>query len=371
VILGAPGGKNPLAQATGWVRVNSGLNAGTLAIFYGQTAGEDFGHQACVIGDWNGDTVPDIAASAPGYVVNGESIGRVDVRSGADGSTLASWTGVHDGEAFGWSLARIGDVNGDGREDLAIGAPGDDAPGRVLVKLAGSGRAWFELTGQDPAEGLGTSLARTSDVDEDGVLDLIAGGPSAQDGGHARVYSGKTGQVLWATMSASNPGDAFGAAVIEVGDVDGDGWTELAVGAIGDDGNGVDSGSVRLVSAVVVQPDLGFGGPGPVTLQIYGQPLASGGTADMRVTGAEPGQPAFLLASAVQQPVAFKGGTIVPQVATAIMVSLATDTQGAITLTGIPGGKGPVDVYVQVLVLDAAQPQGVAFSNAVRAEFLP
>ena len=370
VIFGSPGGHSQ-GMATGWVRIASGSNSGTLATFYGQTDGELFGYQACVIGDWDGDTIPDIAASAPSFKVNGVGVGRVDVLSGADGSTLDSWTGIDAPGQFGYSLARIGDVNGDGREDLAIGAPAALKPGRVFVKLAGSGIEWFQLIGQDPTEMLGASVARTSDIDKDGVADLIAGGEHSSDGGHARVYSGATGQVLWSTMQAQNPGDHFGCAVIEVGDVDGDGWTELAVGASGNDTNGTDSGAVRMVTAAVGQPDLGYGGPGNVQLEIYGQPLATGGKADLRVTGAHAGQPAFLLASAFQQPVAFKGGTIVPQVATALMFELATDLTGGITLTGIPGGKGPVDVYVQILVLDANQPKGVAFSNAVRAEFLP
>ena len=370
VIFGSPGGHNQ-SLATGWVRIASGSNSGTLASFYGQTDGELFGYQACVVGDWDGDTIPDIAASAPSFKVDGVNLGRVDVRSGADGSTLASWTGTDAPGQFGQSLARIGDVNGDGREDLAIGAPASLQPGRVLIKLAGSGAHWLELIGEDPTEMLGMSVARTSDVDKDGVPDLIAGGAWSADGGHSRVYSGATGEVLWSTMTAASPGDLFGGAVLDVGDLDGDGWTELAVGAPGDDTNGNESGSVRLVTAAHAQPDLGFGGPGNVQLEIYGQPLATGGKADLHMTGAEPAQPAFLLASAVQQPVAFKGGTIVPQVATALMFELATDTLGEITLTGIPGGKGPVDVYVQILVLDANQPKGVAFSNAVKAEFLP
>lgn len=371
VILGAPGFPNLENVKAGSVRISSGKNGGTLAMFYGQTEDELFGFQACVIGDWDGDTIPDVAASAPSFKVNGVGVGRVDVRSGADGSTLASWTGIDSPGSFGKSLARIGDVNGDGRDDLAIGAPKSLGPGRVFVKLAGSGIEWYQVSGQDPTEMLGTSVARTGDIDKDGILDLIAGGTHSAAGGTARVYSGATGQVLWSSMEASNPGDFFGGAVIEVGDVDGDGWTELAVGSPGNDTNGTDSGAVRMVTAAHAQPDLGFGGPGNVQLEIYGQPLATGGKADLHMTGAQAGQPAFLLASAVQQPVAFKGGTIVPQVATALMFELATDTLGEITLTGISGGKGPVDVYVQILVLDAQQPQGVAFSNAVKAEFLP
>jgi len=370
VVVGAMGGKNQ-GTATGYVRIFSGKNGATLATFYGQTEGELFGYQSCVVGDWDGDTLPDVAASAPSYKVNGVTVGRVDVRSGADGSTLASWTGTDEPGFFGQSMARIGDVNWDGKDDLLIGAPAPLKPGRVVVKLAGTGATWFEREGEDPTEMLGASVAVTGDVNKDGTPDFMAGGTFSSDGGLARVYSGWSGEVLWSTMEAYAPGDLFGTAVLDVGDLDGDGWTELAVGAAGDDTNGTDAGSVRLITAAHRQPDLGFGGPGAAELEIYGMPLKSGGSASFRLTGAPAAQPALVLASAAQQPVSFKGGTIVPQVSTGLVLPLVTDPQGAIQMAGIIGGGGPVDVYVQTLIVAPALPKGVAFSNAVRIEFLP
>jgi FG-GAP repeat/FG-GAP-like repeat len=368
---GAPGGLNVQGAAVGYVRVYSGLSGSVLMSFYGQGGGEYFGYSFAAVGDWNGDGTPDMAAGAPLHHSGLAYVGRVDVRSGSNDAVLSTWSGSSDWEQVGWAMARLPDVNGDGRDDLALGAPSAGLPGRVDVVLGGSGAPWFTVTGQTSQEQLGFSLATAGDVDHDGVTDFVAGAPYAANGGNVRVYSGASGQVLWTTIAGNKPDDYFGGSVAGVGDLDGDGWSDLAIGGSGVDTSGTSAGAVRLVRAAVPQADLGFGGPGSAKLAIYGEPLGPTGTADLRLTGAVAGKPAFLLASLVQQPTPFKGGTLVPQAATALLLPLATDAQGKITLQGIPGGGGPLDIHVQVLVLDAQQPKGVAFSNAVKAVFLP
>ena len=67
----------------------------------------------------------------------------------------------------------------------------------------------------------------------------------------------------------------------------------------------------------------------------------------------------------------FKGGTLVPSASPALILPFVTDALGRVTLTDIPGGGGPLIVFMQFLIQDAAQPKGWQLSNAIAAEFLP
>lgn len=123
-------------------------------------------------------------------------------------------------------------------------------------------------------------------------------------------------------------------------------------------------------SDVICQADLGFGGPGAMHLSICGGDLSSGTTADLLLTGGVPGGTAWLLAGLAQTPTPFKGGTLVP-VPWALMLAMPLDASGGLSVAHIPGGHGPVSVYVQALGPDALQPNGWALSNALRVDLLP
>jgi hypothetical protein len=123
-------------------------------------------------------------------------------------------------------------------------------------------------------------------------------------------------------------------------------------------------------SDVICQADLGFGGPGSMHLSICGGNLSSGTTADLLLTGGVPGGTAWMLAGLNQQPTPFKGGLLVP-VPWALMLALPANGSGQVSVPGIPGGHGPLSVYVQALMLDALQPNGWALSNALRVDLLP
>jgi hypothetical protein len=127
--------------------------------------------------------------------------------------------------------------------------------------------------------------------------------------------------------------------------------------------------TITLELAGVCQPDLGFAGPGPVHLQVCGEPLATGGEALLSLAGAPPFAPVFLVAGLSLTPTPFKGGTLVP-VPFLVAVPLAADAFGALAVP-VPGGGGPLTVYVQAVVPDASQPHGFALSNAVQVELLP
>jgi hypothetical protein len=157
------------------------------------------------------------------------------------------------------------------------------------------------------------------------------------------------------------------APILLAGDLDANGATDLV--AINVDG---DSLSVLLNKKYgqVCQLDLGFGGPGTATFSVCGNALATGGSANLLLTGASPNSPAWIIASTAFAPTPFFGGTLVPLPAQ-LIVPLFTDASGQFALPGIAGGGGPFGVYAQFVIADASQPDGIALSNAVKLEFLP
>jgi hypothetical protein len=116
---------------------------------------------------------------------------------------------------------------------------------------------------------------------------------------------------------------------------------------------------------------VGFGEGGPL-LAVYGTPLASGGVADLALSGATPGQAAVLVASPFLAPLPFKGGILAPNLGAASLFTLFTSAGGTVFLAPIPGGGGSFDVYVQFVIHDfVSEPLGWAFSNCVKLAYLP
>jgi len=196
------------------------------------------------VGDVNDDGKADIAVGAPYENAGGNGKqGRAYVFSGADGSLLFT-LGTPNPQAkayFGWSLA-VGDVNGDGNADIAVGAPYEDADGnadqgQAYVFSGGDGSLLFTLGTPNPKANayFGRSLA-LGDVNSDGKEDTAVGAPledvSGNSGqGRAYVFSGADGSLLF-TLDTPNPRPVaeFGYS-LAVGDTDGDGKEDIAVGS--------------------------------------------------------------------------------------------------------------------------------------------
>ncbi len=202
--------------------------------------------------DLNGDGYPDLVFGAPGYDAGSQSdVGRVHVVFGPKAQAAMgvqgadrSYQGAGAGSAFGSSIA-IGDLDGDGFEDLAIGAPRENGHGAVYVIFGGPGLAASGsmpqaagpiLVGMNAGDAFGASVA-IEDLDVDGVGELIVGAPGAQPKSVGQVFVYAGGSGFWPTttsfvahLTAQSPGTEFGRSVARVGDIDYDGWPDLAVG---------------------------------------------------------------------------------------------------------------------------------------------
>ena len=201
--------------------------------------------------DVNGDNVPDLIIGDPA----GAGVGSARVLSGADGVTLHTFYGDNNLDYLGWSVSGAGDVNADGYADVICGMLLDDNNGKdsgsARVFSGKDGSILYTFDGDSKNDGFGYSVSGAGDVNGDGFADLIVGAPydKNDDRGSAWVFSGKDGSILY-TFYGTAPGDWLGFAVSCAGDVDEDSFDDLIVGAPFDDFNGLDSGSARVFSGV-------------------------------------------------------------------------------------------------------------------------
>jgi hypothetical protein len=268
--------------------------------------GDRFG-SALVVGDFDGDGRHDLAVGAPGETVGTPRSGAVYVFRGASGG-LRAWkkldqTGLganEIGDRFGSALAAA-DLDADGKDDLAVGAPGEapgNSPRSGLVFLFTGGAdltAWQTLdqqgldsAGNEFGDEFGLALA-TGDFDNDLRQDLAVGAPGDAPGGKLFVFRGTSAAPQpWASAAQegvttrgageggselndmtgtpspiSQSGDRFGAA-LAAGDFDHDGDDDLAVGAPGEIRGARRSGAVFLLSGGEsrLQPPRNFGQAG-------------------------------------------------------------------------------------------------------------
>lgn len=201
----------------------------------GEEVGDSYGWLAENIGDITGDGVNEFITTAPISSAGGQNAGKIYVYSGLGGPPLHTDPG-NPGEIFGWSGSRAGDVNNDGVPDYIVGGIGDSSvAGRVAVYSGADHAVLHEWSG-NPGELFGSGAAGAGDVNGDGYDDLIVGAQatSANDvrSGRIYVFSGQDGGVLWLRDGLA-AGDRLGSAVGLVGDVNGDSVPDQVAGAMG------------------------------------------------------------------------------------------------------------------------------------------
>jgi hypothetical protein len=199
-----------------------------------------YGFMASGIGDINGDGVSEFIIGAPRDAAGGTFAGRAYVYSGSDGALLNVVTGSTNNR-LGFSVAGVGDVNKDGVPDYAAGGPGrfgftPGENGRVVV-LSGKDHSILYDLAATPGSFFGYDINAAGDVNGDTYADLIVGAPldspTATFAGRVFAISGRDGSTLWFQNGQFEEG-SLGTAVSGVGDLDGDGLAEQCVGAAGD-----------------------------------------------------------------------------------------------------------------------------------------
>ncbi len=251
------------AYSLGRVYVFHGSAAGlssTASSTLVSTSAIRFGYGLAVVPSLDGDAYGEVAVGAPAY---SGSRGRTTVYAGSAIGVSSVAATTLDGPAassyFGLAVESAGDINGDGYHDLAIGAPtwsGNFGQASVYYGSASglSSGSVTTLSGTS-AKALGTALA-AGDFDDDGYDDLAVGSTQS-GGGEVWVYEGGAGGLSSAatrTLSDSTT-SYFGTALASMADTNGDGVTDLAVGAFGSSSVGVyegDSSGLSTTAAVTL-----------------------------------------------------------------------------------------------------------------------
>jgi hypothetical protein len=261
LIIPAPG----YLTNVGRIEVRSGRTGAVLPglSLAGTVAGGRFGHAIADAGRVDADTLHDVIIGSP---TPPTSPGRIHIYS-ATGALIRQVPGPIPGGRFGSAVAGIGDINGDGRSEVIVGADADPAngsnAGRIYILSGLDGSILRTHEAEAPGHRLGAGVTGLADINGDTVPDYAAaamrGGPSGM--GRAYVYSGATGALLLPPLDPDSTALTFGQFFIgDAGDVNRDGKHDIYIGDYADSRAYIFSGATgQRIHTLYVGPSQGLG----------------------------------------------------------------------------------------------------------------
>ncbi len=279
-----------------------------------------FGSSIANIGDLNGDGVLDIAVGASGDDAGGTDKGTIHVMLMNSNGSVSNTIEINDltangpvlsnSDSFGQSIANIGDLNGDGVLDIAVGASGDDTGGTsrgaihvMLMNSNGSVSSTIKInnnTANGPVlsdnDFFGQSIANIGDLNNDGVLDIAVGATDDNTGSTDKstihvMLMNSNGSVsntieindLTANGPVLSDNDYFGQSIANIGDLNNDGVLDIVVGATGDNAGGTRRGAIHVmlmnsdgsVSNTIEINDFTTNGPVLSNFDFFGSSIAN------------------------------------------------------------------------------------------------
>jgi hypothetical protein len=366
--------------SSGIARVFSGFDGTVLYDFYGAGPGWLAGSACDGAGDLNQDGYDDVIVGCRGASPDGLfKAGQAVIYSGFDGSELLRVDGRHEKDGLGSGVAGVGDIDQDGTIDLGIGVWQSSQLGPVtgsaLVLSGASHETLFEWVGEHAGAVMGVWVDNAGDANRDGWLDIVVGSeganaPGVPAAGKVFVFSGQDGSEIF-SVHGDQVGDRLGTVVAETGDLNQDGYDDVISGAYWNDMGGHDTGTARVYSGcanIWTQSGAALAGSnGSPNLNACGV-MAGNDAITLKLINAASSASTVLIIGLTTIDLPFHGGVLVPA-PDVLVFGLATNFEGGLELdgtwpNGLPAGVG---ITMQFWVPDVGGTEGWSSSNAVGA----